>query len=91
MIIIIKAIIGFEISFWTGFFQIPQFDTAGGSLYSLAPAKQPGLETGDHPELRVQPVTRRGPPSVTRAKYRTDPGVDMLQEKSLSLFRKPFG
>ena len=32
MIIIIKAIIGFEISFWTGFFQIPQFDTAGGWL-----------------------------------------------------------
>ena len=30
MIIIIKAIIGFEISFWTEFFQIPQFDTGSG-------------------------------------------------------------
>ena len=38
MIIIIKAIIGFEISFWTGFFQIPQFDTAGGWLTREWPA-----------------------------------------------------
>ena len=46
-------------------------------------AKQAGVETMDHPGLRVQPVTRRRPPSVTRAKYRTDPGVDMLSGEIL--------